>query len=99
LNSTNPDIVGVCESWLHPDVLDSEIAVNGYSVFRKDRAGRKGGGCLLYIKDCFTAREITLCKEQEFTESVWCTVCSENGEETLEFCTVHQRRMKIAFYV
>ena len=45
-----PDIIGVTESWAHSDILDSELALEGYDLFRKDRpVDRSGGGVLLYI--------------------------------------------------
>lgn len=50
------DIVAISETWLQPDVGDSELLPNHYQVFRKDRnlevTGRRtGGGVLLAFKD------------------------------------------------
>ena len=44
------DIVSVCETWLNDSVLDSEL-LKGYSIFRKDRVERNGGGVLVAVKD------------------------------------------------
>ena len=33
------------------DITDSELGLEGYAVFRKDRMGRRGGGVLLYIQN------------------------------------------------
>ena len=41
------------ETWLDKDILDSEIAIKGYSVIRLDR-NRHGSGALLYINLLFT---------------------------------------------
>ena len=46
--SLSPDIICVSESWLSQDILDHEIALINYQLFRKDR-NRHGGGVLLYI--------------------------------------------------
>ena len=49
----NSLFVGVCETWLSPDIADAEVCYNfpGYSVFRSDRIGRQGGGVALYLSD------------------------------------------------
>jgi len=52
INQCHSDVVGITETWTHPDVVDSEIRMDGYNVMRMDRNGsRNGGGCLLYIED------------------------------------------------
>ena len=38
------DIVIVSETWLDNTVPDYEILPNGYTIFRKDRIGRRGAG-------------------------------------------------------
>ena len=38
----HPDVICIVESWLKSDILDSEISIPGYQVFRKDR-NRHGG--------------------------------------------------------
>ena len=43
-----PHIVGVTETWAHEGVLDAELQLKGYQMFRCDRnTGNKGGGVLL----------------------------------------------------
>ena len=47
----NPDVICTVETWLCADVLDSEVALPGYQIHRKDR-NRHGGGvlcCMLEI--------------------------------------------------
>ena len=48
--SENPDVVCVNETWLNKDISDSEILHSGYTIYRKDRANRAGGGVLIAIK-------------------------------------------------
>ena len=43
-----PDIIGITESWATENVLDSELELDGYMLFRHDRPVKKrGGGVLL----------------------------------------------------
>lgn len=45
----SPDIMVVTETWLHPNIANSELCPLGYSVVRKDRAFR-GGGLAIFHK-------------------------------------------------
>ena len=48
-----PDIVGITETWAVEDIGDSELSLEGYAMFRRDRMlglKMKDGGVLLYIK-------------------------------------------------
>ena len=39
------------ETWLDDTVMDSELYVNGFNFFRRDRPTGRGGGILVYYKD------------------------------------------------
>ena len=39
------------ESHLYSEIEDSEIAIDGWSLFRGDRLNRKCGGSIIYVKD------------------------------------------------
>ena len=47
--ANNFDIVCVVESWLSPQVSNSEIFIPGFKIFRKDR-NRHGGDILIFVK-------------------------------------------------
>ena len=51
-------VYAVAESWCSSSVLDKEIIVPGYSIFRKDRDCR-GGGVFLVVHDSIPARRIS----------------------------------------
>jgi len=54
VDNFNPDIIGVVETWLREDIVDSEINLDGYSFIRIDRKNdlkSKGGGVIVYIKE------------------------------------------------
>ena len=37
LKNTNIQVLSINESWLCEDIEDSEIAISGYTIFRRDR--------------------------------------------------------------
>ena len=43
-------LISYTETWLNSSVLDEEVSIPGYTVFRKDR-GSKGGGVIVYARD------------------------------------------------
>ena len=49
--------VSVTESWLKPEVKDSELLVNfpGYTVYRSDRKNRKCGGVCVFLQEDLSA--------------------------------------------
>src|SRR5580698_878275 len=52
VKSENADIIGVTETWLNTNILDSEMSMEGYSLLRKDMSdNRRGGGVALYIRN------------------------------------------------
>ena len=38
------DVAGITETWADAEIVDAELAVDGFDMFRVDRRGRKGGG-------------------------------------------------------
>jgi hypothetical protein len=49
VENEKPGILGFNETWLDSTIVDEELLINGYDIFRKDR-GSRGGGLLLLIK-------------------------------------------------
>ena len=47
----NIPFIAVVESWLKPYVLDAQLYIEGFQIFRADRKHSKNGGTLLYIND------------------------------------------------
>ena len=52
LESENANVFSFVETWLNDKILDSELEVDGYHMFRKDR-GSRGEGILVYIRKSF----------------------------------------------
>jgi len=65
-------ILAISETHLDATVFDTEISIDGYNVFRRDR-NKHGGGIALYIRDNFPA---TLCSQfiSIGLESLWVKV-------------------------
>ena len=54
INELEFDVICVSESWLDNSILDTDIHIPNYAVFRKDR-NRHGGGVLIYVSDSLSA--------------------------------------------
>ena len=50
ISTLNPDIAFFTETWLNEAVPDDPISINGYQLFRRDRANRQHGGVCMYVK-------------------------------------------------
>ena len=45
------DIITLSETWQNKDIDDNEIELPGYSITRRDRSERTGGGVMIYIRE------------------------------------------------
>ena len=63
--STNVAVMAITESWLDETIPDSEIAIPGYILERKDR-NREGGGVCMFIRDnlAFNRRNDLISEDQ-----------------------------------
>ena len=52
-NMYNALYICVTESWLNPDVSDSELLIDfpGYNIYRSDRENRLGGGVCIFVRE------------------------------------------------
>jgi len=73
----NPDIIAITESWTGSHILDSELAIEGYDLFQKDRSvDWMGGGVLLYVRSTLCPVQCKL--QSAFPEQVWCYILDSN---------------------
>ena len=86
VNVHNPDIVGITESWANKKILDAELWLEGYDMFRQDRPGNKiGGGVLLYVRNSLEAIEYKM--STNFPEQIWCRLkVGKNSQLLLGVC-------------
>ena len=54
----NPGIVCVVETWLSPDMADSELSLPNYQVIIRHDCNRHGGGVLIYVHNCLSYKVI-----------------------------------------
>ena len=47
--STGADLIIVSETWLSKKILDKDVGIDGFNIYRSDRP-RKGGGVAIYVK-------------------------------------------------
>ena len=72
-----PSILMITESWCDVNTLDCDIALPGYTLFRKDRASGRGGGCLIYTSSLLKVDYFYHPILDAVEDSVWITVsCS-----------------------
>ena len=88
------DIVAVTETWLTSSMSNSEINVAGYTLFRKDRGSvknLKGGGVLIYVKECLCAFEVEKLNNIN-CESIWIKLqTSKQNAITVGLCYRSQK--------
>ena len=50
--------VVLTETWLDAGILDAEININGFKLYRKDRSGQAHGGVCIYLRQDISAATI-----------------------------------------
>ena len=83
VDEIKPHSIGITESWTNNDITDTELGLEGYVMFRKDRMGRRGGGVLLYIKETIPAYEVQLQEEADCNEAIWCKLVTGHTTVTI----------------
>lgn len=71
LCNTNIDILDITETKLHKKVEDSELEIQSYKFFRRDREVNCGGGCMLYFSEHLDLVEKKQSKEHDNIEAIW----------------------------
>lgn len=72
--SVDHDLVLITETWLKDSILDSELADNRYSVFRRDRGSHGGGVMALCSKRLCARARADWSSDQLDLECLWITV-------------------------
>ena len=84
MDEYKPDIVAVSETWLTPDVLNSEFFPEVYHVFRKDRSDGYGG-VLLACRNTIARQELSFDHD---TEAVICEITLNS--QNLIICSIYR---------
>lgn len=70
IGSNEIDVFAVSETWLNHAIDDEVVRINGFNFIRKDREAGRGGGVLVYIRNCFDFSEIDYIDAQ-YSEQIW----------------------------
>ncbi len=51
IESTGTDLIVVSKTWLSKSILDKDVAIDGYNIYRSDHLFivPKGGGVAIYV--------------------------------------------------
>ena len=49
MDTKNYDVIGITETWLSTDVLDTKLPLNNFNIYHYDRS-KTGGGVLLAVR-------------------------------------------------
>ena len=63
--------IAVSETWLNPSIHSSEVEIPGYTLYRNDRVGKRGGGVGIYIRSDLQSKIISnsnpnYCRKPEY---------------------------------
>jgi len=64
------DLVAVTETWWDSS-RDWNAVMDGYTLFRKDRPARQGGGVALYVREQLECTELCLWSDEEPVKNLW----------------------------
>ena len=94
ISDENTDIICISETWCNKDILDSELVVPNYVVFRRDRnidhfipgtfTATARGGVMILLKQHLQPTVSTI--NDHKTESLWLIIKVNNGDLLLGVC-------------
>ena len=61
-------IIALVETWLNSNISDAEVSLPGFTLFRRDRLVKKGGGVAVFVSESINAVRRS---DLEIDESVW----------------------------
>ena len=85
VDASGPDIIALTESWLTPEVQDSECLLEGFNIFRADRkSGKIGGGVILYCRTYLNPIMISgMTNEDSSEEFLCCKIKHKEGSSLI----------------
>eukprot|EP00117_Sycon_ciliatum_P016430 scpid33098/ scgid15864/ Probable RNA-directed DNA polymerase from transposon X-element; Reverse transcriptase len=76
------DVVGIAETWLDASIADGELNIEGYSLVRNDRKGRKGGGVCIFYRSYLPIKPRPDLNQGD-TEVVWVELNGKAGNHLI----------------
>ncbi|CAB3992982.1 Hypothetical predicted protein, partial [Paramuricea clavata] len=81
------EILAITETHLDSKISNQQLEVENYKIFRRDREGKQGGGCLIYLMNNICAIRLRSLEATEI-EQIWLRINSttffENFDRNLE---------------
>lgn len=71
------DVITVSETWLNDNIPDAAVSLDGYKLYRRDRAINRGGGLAVYVKSVFKSKIISRL-EINTSEQLWLSINHSN---------------------
>ena len=88
VDTSNPDIITGCETWLTPAIHDSEVLPSNYTVYRKDRPDGCGG-VMVGVSNDLISEDIPINADVEL-KAVKVKLC--DGQELI-VCSAYRPRI------
>ena len=78
LKEHNPQLVLVSETWFTVKHDDSILAIDNYTLYRRDRVKRKGGGVCVYARNDVNCELFPCHTSCDKVEILWLKCCFNN---------------------
>lgn len=91
LKRYSPLFLAVQETWCQQNEKDALYSVKGYTLYRRDRVGRRGGGVCVFVNNAKAAavqREHTL--DSATNEDLWLRISVKSTQQQLLVCSVYR---------
>jgi len=84
VQSQGHDLIAYTETWWDSS-HDWNAVIDGYTLFRKDRPTRRGGGVALYVREQLECIQLCLGVDEEQVESLWVRIKQQahTGDNTV----------------
>lgn len=69
VSNTKAYVIVLTETWLTEDILDQEVKISGFNIFRSDQSGNIRGGICIYLRADISAA-ICLQSSKGLTEAL-----------------------------
>ena len=70
VNDHDASIVCISETWFREYIGDDSVSINGFSLERKDRCLRRGGGVACYVKNSIRYTRLSILEDEDL-EVLW----------------------------
>ena len=86
ITSHDADVIIGSETWLKPDIKNSELLIDDFDIYRCDRTETSGGGCMVAVKKCLTSEFIF---KGKVADTVFCKI-NIKGNKTIIIGAVYR---------